>query len=252
MEQPAAITPVPGRQGRRRPVQLLAGLALFVVVLDLLTKILVVSRLTPGNSVRALGGLVYLSLFRNAGAAFSMATGMTWVLSLVVIAVIVVIVRMAARLRSFAWAIALGLILGGAVGNLIDRVFRAPGFLRGHVVDFISVFGPDGKYFAIFNVADSAITCGGVVLVLTALSGIDADGTRNRGRRRRVAATPVESGPEPAFGSAEPTVGSVGPAFGSVEPAVGSAGPAVGSVEPIASEHPEDTEADRSSGNPHG
>lgn len=228
MERPGSATPVPGRgRGRRRPVQLLAGLALFVVVLDLLTKIIVVSTLTPGTSVRALGGLVWFSLIRNAGAAFSMATGMTWVLSLVVIAVIVVIVRMAARLRSFAWAVALGLVLGGAVGNLIDRVFRAPGFLRGHVVDFISVFGPDGKHFAIFNVADSAITCGGVVLVLTALSGIDADGTRNRGRRQG-GATPVDAGPPPAVGSAEPA------------------------IEPTASENPVDTEADRRSGDARG
>lgn len=227
MEQPEPVTPAPGRRTRRRPVLLLAGLALFVIVLDLLTKIIVVSTLTPGSSVRTLGGLVYLSLIRNAGAAFSMATGMTWVLSLVVIAVIVGIVRMAARLRSFAWAVALGLVLGGAVGNLIDRVFRAPGFLRGHVVDFISVFGPDGKHFAIFNVADSAITCGGAVLVLTALSGIDADGTRNRGRRK-VAAVPVDIGPAPSVGSAEPV------------------------VEPTSTEDPADTGADRRSGDQHG
>jgi signal peptidase II len=99
----------------------------------------------------------------------------------IAIAVVVVIIRIARRLRSTAWAIALGLVLGGAVGNLLDRIFRSPGFLRGHVVDFISLFGPDGQHFAVFNVADSGITCGAVVLVLTALLGIEMDGRRSRG-----------------------------------------------------------------------
>ena len=168
---------------RRQYVLLLAGLALTVVVADLITKILAVANLTPGVSPRILGGLVYFSLYRNAGAAFSMATGMTWILTLVVIVVVILIIRMATRLRSTAWAICLGLVLGGAIGNLIDRLFRAPGFLRGHVVDFISVFGPDAKYFAIFNVADSAITCGGIALVITALLGIDFDGRRVKSRK---------------------------------------------------------------------
>ena len=71
-------------------------------------------------------------------------------------------------------------MLGGAIGNLIDRIFRSPGFLQGHVVDFVSVFGPNAEYFPIFNVADSAITIGGISLVVTALLGIDFDGTRIR------------------------------------------------------------------------
>jgi signal peptidase II len=178
----------------RRHVLLLAALASGVLIADLITKLIVVAQLRPGTSVRALGGLLYFSLYRNAGAAFSMATGMTWVLTLLVMAVVVAIVRMATRLRSTAWAICLGLVLGGALGNLIDRLFRAPGFLRGHVVDFISVFGPDGKYFAIFNVADSAITCGGIALVITALLGVDFDGRRVRTRSGRGSrAGPVDS-----------------------------------------------------------
>ncbi|MEP6561140.1 MAG: signal peptidase II [Nakamurella sp.] len=165
---------------RPRRVVLLAAIAGVVVILDLLSKIIVVATIDPNQPVRILGGLVYFSLIRNSGAAFSMATGYTWVLALVAIGVVVVIIRMAPRLRSTPWAISLGLVLGGAIGNLIDRLFRAPGFLQGHVVDFVSVFGPNAEYFPVFNVADSAITIGGISLVITALLGIDFDGSSTR------------------------------------------------------------------------
>ena len=91
-----------------------------------------------------------------------------------------VIVRTARRLYSTGWAITLGLVLGGALGNLIDRIFRDPGFLRGGVVDFLSVFGPDGSVLPVFNVADSAIVCGGILGAVMALRGIDFDGSRAR------------------------------------------------------------------------
>lgn len=173
----SASTDSPG--GRR--IALLAVIAVVVVILDLITKIIVVDNLVEGGpSPRILGGLVYFSLLRNPGAAFGIATGMTWVLTLIVIAVVIAIIRLATRLRSTAWAIALGLVLGGAVGNLIDRLFRSPGFMRGHVVDFISVFGPNAEYFPAFNVADSGVTVGGVMLVITVLLGIDFDGRRGR------------------------------------------------------------------------
>ncbi len=163
-----------------RKVGLLASIAATVIVLDLISKIIIVATVKPNEPVRVLGGLVYLSLIRNSGAAFSLATGMTWLLALVAIGVVIVIIRMAPRLRSTPWAVSLGLVLGGAIGNLIDRIFRAPGFLQGHVVDFVSVFGPNAEYFPVFNVADSAITIGGISLVVTALLGIDFDGTRTR------------------------------------------------------------------------
>jgi signal peptidase II len=170
-----------------RQVRLLALLAAGVYLLDLLTKIIVVATLsetTPAaDQPKIFGGLVYFSLLRNPGAAFSMATGMTWILALVAIGVVVAIIRIAPRLRSTPWAVALGLILGGAIGNLTDRIFRSPGFLRGHVVDFVSVFGPNAEYFPAFNVADSAITVGGITLVVTVLLGIDYDGTRSRDRK---------------------------------------------------------------------
>jgi len=174
-----AVTP-PEVAVKPRRVGLLAAIAGTVVILDLLSKIIVVATIDPNEPVRVLGGLVYFSLIRNPGAAFSMATGMTWLLALVAIVVVIVIIRMAPRLRSTPWAVSLGLVLGGAIGNLIDRIFRSPGILQGHVVDFVSVFGPNAEYFPVFNVADSAITIGGISLVITALLGIDFDGTSTR------------------------------------------------------------------------
>jgi len=105
--------------------------------------------------------------------------------------VVVVIVRAARRLFSTGWAVALGLVLGGAVGNLVDRVFRDPGFLRGGVVDFLSLFAPDGSVWPIFNVADSAIVCGGLLGALLAFRGIEFDGGRARDHRSGDAAAPA-------------------------------------------------------------
>lgn len=177
----------PAAPDRPRKVGLLAAIAGTVVILDLISKIVIVATVQPGEPIRILGGLVYLSLIRNPGAAFSMATGMTWVLALIAIGVVVFIIRMAPRLRSTPWAVSLGLVLGGAIGNLIDRIFRSPGFLQGHVVDFVSVFGPNAQYFPVFNVADSAITIGGISLVVTALLGIDFDGTRAKSGKAKSA-----------------------------------------------------------------
>jgi signal peptidase II len=156
------------------------ALAVAVVLVDLVTKLVVVATIAPGEDIRVLGGLLYLTQWRNVGAAFSFAEGATVLFSLVAVAVAVVIVRTARRLYSTGWAVTLGLVLGGALGNLIDRIFRDPGFLRGGVVDFLSVFGPDGQHFPVFNVADSAITCGGILGAFLALRGIDFDGKRTK------------------------------------------------------------------------
>ena len=162
-------------------VRLLAAIAAAVLVADILTKVIGVAQLEGREPIRILGGLVYLQLLRNPGAAFSLATGYTWVLTLVAVAVVVVILRVARRLRSTGWAIALGLILGGALGNLVDRVFRAPRPLQGHVVDTVSLFAPDGRVWPVFNMADACIVSGGTLLVLFALLGRELDGTRSRG-----------------------------------------------------------------------
>lgn len=169
--------PRPASAPPRSRVGLLAVIAVLVLIADIVTKTIAVAQLEGREPVRLLGGLIYLQLLRNAGAAFSLATGYTWILSVVAIAVVVIIARVARRLRSTGWAIALGLVLGGASGNLTDRIFRAPGPLQGHVVDMVSPFAPDGAAFAVFNLADSAISCGGVLLVLLALLGRDLDGT---------------------------------------------------------------------------
>jgi len=161
-----------------RRLGLLVGVALLSIVLDVVSKLIVVSDLDPMHSTRILGGAVYFSLIRNGGAAFGVANGMTVVFALVAVAVVGSIIRMAPKLRSGPWAVGLGLVLGGAIGNLIDRIFRSPGLLRGHVIDWISVFGPDGEHFPVFNLADSSITIGVVVLGFTALLGIELDGTR--------------------------------------------------------------------------
>jgi len=173
----SADTPVavPGRRPRTR---LLLALAAGILVTDLITKLVAVATIEPGEDIRLLGGALYLTQWRNVGAAFSFAEGATVLFSLVAVAVAVVIVRTARRLYSTGWAVALGLVLGGAVGNLIDRIFRDPGFLQGGVVDFLSVFGPDGQVWPVFNVADSAIVCGGVLGVILALRGIEFDGSR--------------------------------------------------------------------------
>jgi signal peptidase II len=164
--------------GRRR-VGLLAATAAITLLLDVLSKIVVVAILEGHPPVELLGGGLYLVVYRNAGAAFSMATGLTWLLSLIALGVVVAIIRLAPRLRSAGWAFGLGLVLGGALGNLVDRLLRAPGPLRGHVVDFLSLLTPDGSVWPVFNLADSAIVCGGAVLVLLAATGREFDGSRD-------------------------------------------------------------------------
>jgi len=145
-----------------------------VLALDVVSKLVVVDRLTDHAPVDLVGGLLTLRLTRNAGAAFGLADGATVLFTAVAVAVVVVIVRTARRLRSVGWAASLGLILGGALGNLADRLFRAPGPLRGRVVDWIEL-----PHWPIFNLADSAIVCGAVLAVLLSSRGIGLDGQRD-------------------------------------------------------------------------
>jgi signal peptidase II len=188
-EQPEPETPAAAERPARPRTRLLLALAAGIFVADLVSKLVVVATIEPGEDIRILGGLFYLTQLRNVGAAFSFAEGWTIVFSLIAVIVAVVIVRTARRLFSTGWAIALGLVLGGALGNLVDRIFRDPGFLRGGVVDFLSAFAPDGRVWPVFNVADSAIVCGGILGALLALRGIEFDGTRIGAKK---AATPSE------------------------------------------------------------
>jgi signal peptidase II len=148
-----------------------------VLLVDQVSKALVVAHLTEDRPVRVLGPVLRLHLIRNSGAAFSTATGLTWLLTLIAVVVLVVVVRVARRLRSTAWAVVLGLLVGGICGNLSDRLFRAPGVGRGHVVDWLEL-----PHWPIFNVADSSIVCAGVLVVLLSVRGVTLDGSSNRGR----------------------------------------------------------------------
>ncbi|MGH3518181.1 MAG: signal peptidase II [Haloechinothrix sp.] len=172
----------------RRRVGLVAAVALVVFACDVITKVLATSALEGSEPIRVLGGVVYLQLIRNPGAAFSLATGMTWVLALIAIAVVIAIIWLAGKLRSPGWAVGLGLVLAGALGNLVDRIFRAPGVLQGHVIDFVSVFAPNGEIWPVFNVADSAIVVGGAFIVLLTLLGKDYDGTSTKDPAKKGAA----------------------------------------------------------------
>jgi len=175
---------VQARPPGRRRVGVLLTVAAIVLALDAISKILVVAKLSDRPPVRLLGGLLKLEETRNPGAAFSIGTGSTVIFAVVAVVVIAVILRTARRLFSGPWAIVLGLLLGGATGNLIDRLARSPGVLRGYVVDWIRL-----PHFAVFNLADSAITIGGVLAVLLALNGRQLDGTIARLTSHRHALT---------------------------------------------------------------
>jgi signal peptidase II len=168
-----------------RAVAWLGGIAALALVLDVISKELATKLLDPDEPVKLLGGALYLSLTRNAGAAFSMFRDFTMLFPLIALGVTIWIGFMARTLRSVPWGVALGLILGGALGNLVDRIFRAPGPFRGHVVDFFSLFDPHGQAFPIFNVADMALTFGVTLAVLLELLGRHRDGTRLRGREEK-------------------------------------------------------------------
>ena len=168
--------PGAGQPARRRRVAVLVGVAAFVLAADIISKAVVVAHLRPDQPVHLLGDVFDLWLTRNPGAAFSVGTGETAVFTVIAFGVIVYIARTARKLYSAGWAIALGLLLGGAMGNLGDRIFRAPGLFRGDVVDWIGVVP---RYYPIFNLADSAIVCGGILTVILAMRGYHLDGTRS-------------------------------------------------------------------------
>jgi signal peptidase II len=157
----------------QRRVRAFIGCAALVYLVDVLTKVLAVAALAGRPPISLLDGLLTLRLTRNPGAAFSLGTGYTIVLSVVAVVVVAVVVALSQRLGNLPWAIALGLLLGGACGNLTDRLLRAPGPFRGYVVDFLEL-----PHWPVFNVADSAIVLGAVVLVVQSIRGVHLDGSR--------------------------------------------------------------------------
>ncbi|GAA3743229.1 signal peptidase II [Salinactinospora qingdaonensis] len=219
MQQPSAAS-----QPRR--FVLLAVVASLVLVADFVTKEIALAAFSPYDPIELLGGLLKLTIVFNSGAAFSIGTGITWFFSLVMIIVIAVILRISRKLRSPAWTCALGLILGGAAGNLIDRIWRAASRevssslvgpnatgtlaerlftpsapLQGHVVDWIQV-----PNFPVFNLADSGVVCGAILAVLLSFRGINLDGSREPAKTNDAAGGEEESAsPNGSTGSASPS-----------------------------------------------
>ncbi|WP_370057277.1 signal peptidase II [Leifsonia sp. EB41] len=151
---------------------ILAVVALCVYLLDQIAKVLVVSNLYEGQQVQLLGQLLQLHFVKNPGAAFSIGSGSTWIFSIVGVGVLGFVIWYAPRIRSTAWAILFGLLLGGLLGNLTDRLFREPGFGVGHVVDFLQI----PLLPAIFNLADVAIVSSMVLFLILTLRGVGLDG----------------------------------------------------------------------------
>ena len=171
-------TPTPSRTKGKpsaRALGLLVVLALVVYGLDQGTKALIVANLDQYERVQVLGEFLQLYFVKNSGAAFSLGTGYTWVLSLVAVGAIAFIIGFAPRIRSLGWAAMFGLVLGGALGNATDRLFREPSFGMGHVVDFIQLW----IFPAIFNIADMSIVFAMVIFVLLTLRGVRLDGKRD-------------------------------------------------------------------------
>lgn len=153
---------VPRAGGGRRCVLLAVTVAAVLYGADQLAKWWVEAALPLGERFPVIPGVLWWQHIRNSGAAFSLGTNITWLFTLVMAVVVVVIAVTLRRVRDRWWALGLGLVLGGAAGNLTDRLLRAPGPGRGHVVDFIAV-----PHFAIFNVADCGVVLGiGLILVL--------------------------------------------------------------------------------------
>lgn len=175
--------PTPGPPGRprarTRALVVFASIAAAGYALDVASKVLAVQHLTDRAPVRVVGDLLTLYLARNPGAAFSTGTSYTLVLTCVAVAAVVAVLWVSRRLQSTGWAIGLGFLLAGVLGNLTDRIFRSPGVFRGHVVDFVQL-----PNWPIFNVADICINIAAGVIILQALRGVSVNGARaHRGER---------------------------------------------------------------------
>jgi len=171
---------------RPRVLIVLVVVAAASIAIDQITKLLVVQNLELGEVVPVVGDLIQFHFVKNSGAAFSIGNAYTWIFSILAAAVTVFIVWFARRIRSFAWAVVFGLLLGGTIGNLIDRLFREPGFGVGHVIDFLTI----PLLPAIFNLADVSITAAMVLFLILTIRGVGLDG------RRQSAEPKAESEPE--------------------------------------------------------
>jgi signal peptidase II len=167
---------------RRRWRLLVAVVAVAGLTVDIVTKIIAVTNLEPLIPIRLLGGLLTLRLIRNPGAAFSQGQRFTYVFAIAGIVVLAfVIIKLVPRIGHPAWAVAIGLLCAGVAGNLTDRLFRPPGVLRGHVIDFLEL-----PYWPVFNVADMCITSAAILIIfLSIVKGIAITGERHVRAGRR-------------------------------------------------------------------
>ena len=162
----------------RRELIVFGFTAFLIIVIDQITKYWAQQYLLPRmisgeGPVELLGGFLKFTYAENSGAAFSMGTGITWVFTTIALIVVGIIFKYARKLGSTPWALALGGLLGGSIGNLIDRMFRDPGPFHGFVVDFIQL-----PYWAIFNVADMAVVISGISIAVLLFRGFGIDGSR--------------------------------------------------------------------------
>ncbi|TDB98163.1 signal peptidase II [Nonomuraea longispora] len=187
MRQVQAEGGTPVGTPRRRLFAVLIVLAAVIYAADLITKTVVLRALEGEPPLVVIQDVLQFRVIFNPGAAFSIGTGMTFIFTIIAAGVVVAIVRTARKLGSKAWAVTLGLLLGGAFGNLTDRLLRYPSGIgrptqfQGHVVDFIEVLPghfPVIDYFPVFNIADSAIVCGGILAVILAWRNVQIDGSR--------------------------------------------------------------------------
>ncbi|MGO3146919.1 MAG: signal peptidase II [Leucobacter sp.] len=178
-QEPSAAAVLSTRRRVLVPL-LLFAIAAVVYATDQLSKNWVEASLPYGKTVDVFGEFLQWHFVRNPGAAFSMATGQTWIFTILAVIVVGVILWQIRKLRSVPWAVFLGLLLGGVLGNLTDRLIREPGFPEGHVVDFILTpwmwlgFNP-----AIYNVADIGIVVGMLLFVAVTLFGFKIEGGRH-------------------------------------------------------------------------
>lgn len=156
----------------RTYVRLFAVVSLVALAIDQISKVVAVEKLQGRDSIEIVPGLLSLTFLRNPGAALGTGSGYTLILSVVAIAVSIGVIRVASRLRDRGWAVGLGLLLAGALGNLSDRVFREPSPLKGHVVDFLD-WGP-----FVGNIADVWLTIAAVVIIWRSWRGVGLDGSR--------------------------------------------------------------------------
>lgn len=178
----APPTPSPARS-RPRLVWVTLGVAALVIVIDQATKAWALATLQPRiasgeGPIEVVGTWFRLTFVENTGAGFGIGAGFTWLFAIIAFVVAIVIIRTATRLGSMPWAIALGGLLGGAVGNLIDRLIRPPGFGaeyagpgQGYVVDFLQL-----PNWPVFNVADMAIVGSAILMVILTIRGVELSG----------------------------------------------------------------------------